>query len=169
MNFLKKLFSKNTTPTHTETINKYESLRNMIFNLSPEKLKLNVEDIGDSIYGVIMEQDFNGTSGTLIGLVTGDVSFYLESGAIIRGGFKDQPISEKAKIWVKSANEFSFPQIKEVRLPEDNSSAMYFISKNTIYGTGFFDPEKLNDESVKKLFLMGQELLSVLRSKTTLV
>jgi hypothetical protein len=146
--------------------NRYEQLRKMALEVTPDQLDLSYPADKTVVYGIVMDWDLkNGTAST-ISFITGDASIYFSSGGGITGGGTYENVKAISIDFVKRAQLYldKAKKTDTTPLPENNNVIFYFITNKGIF-TGQDKLENISNRTSiwLDLFLTGNELISELR------
>lgn len=122
--------SGDTVKVHTLPDNRFQDLRNMALNVTPEQLQLSIPADQTKVFGVIMDWDLGDGTMTLVSYETGDASMYLSSGGGVIGGGQHENVSKASKEFISMAQNFLDKSSKAdtTTLPDKNCFKFYFLT-----------------------------------------
>jgi hypothetical protein len=119
-----------TLKVHKLSENRYQDLRSMALNVTPEQLQLSLPAGQTKVFGVVMDWDMGETVATFISFETGDASMYLSSGAGVIGGSGHENVVNAAKLFVAKAQSYLDKASKTdtTPLPDKDCVRFYFLT-----------------------------------------
>jgi hypothetical protein len=148
--------------------NPYAEVRNNAINVTPEQLKLSIEN-DNEIYGVVMDWNMGYAIVTVVSFKTGDASVYLSKGHSFIGGFAHEKINLAAKHFVKTSEKY-FSKATKTNLTEptgENKIDFYLLTKSGKY---YIEVEieriRNNQSDFIELFNAGNEVINEYRAIT---
>ncbi len=120
---------------HVLPDNRFQDLRNMALEVTPEQLQIKLPADQLKIYGVVMDWDLGDGTATFISFSTGDASMYLSSGGAVIGGGQHENVSAAAKAFIDKAEKYldKTTRIDSTPLPDKNCVRFYFLTNKGKY------------------------------------
>ncbi|MGL2965949.1 hypothetical protein [Flavobacterium sp. XGLA_31] len=114
----------------TPHANSYEPLRYMALHMKPKDLNLSFPIDETVVYGMVLDENKDNHTTTLVAFQTGEASRYDSNGSAIVGGASAEKVNDAAKLWVDLAQPYleQSQQTTETPLPEAESVAFYFVT-----------------------------------------
>ena len=111
--------------------NPYPGLRNQAINVTPDQLKLQLDNEND-IYGLVMDWNMGNAIVTVISFKTGDASVYLSTGQAFIGGYAHETVINAAKQFVKDGEKYlsKATKTKNTEPTHENKVDFYFLTKS---------------------------------------
>jgi len=150
------------------TDNPYLELRNQAFIITPEQLKLELDNDND-IYGIVMDWNMGNAIATVISFKTGDASVYLSTGQAFIGGYAHETIIDAAKQFVIVGEKYlSIATKTENKEPTNEKKVdFYFLTKSGRY---FIEEDLVkidnNTSDLLELFEAGNQVITEYRLMT---
>jgi hypothetical protein len=161
--------SGDSVKVHTLSENRYQDLRNMAFNVTPDQLQLSLPKDQTKVFGVIMDWDLGDGIMTLISYDTGDASMYLSSGGGVIGGGQHENVRKATKEFISKAQSYVDKSSKndKTSLPDKNCVKFYLLTNNG----KFVAQETMNNienssSTWLDFFEQGNKVISELRLTT---
>lgn len=164
---LGKIFGRKEKPKNGDD-NPYIGLRNKVFTLSPEDLRIDLKDNGLP-YCVMMETGYPNATATLVSFIDGNASLYLSTGGGVIGGIGHENVKQASQYFVAGSKEFinSMKITKQYPLPSQGNTIFYIFTVNGIYTHEENEDDLGNKRSnFSTLFYMGQNVITQLRLVT---
>jgi hypothetical protein len=114
--------------------NPYPGLRNQAINVTPEQLKLQLDNDND-IYGLVMDWNMGDAIVTVVSFKTGDASVYLSTGQAFIGGYAHETVINAAKQFVAEGEKYLSKATKtdNTEPTNENKVDFYFLTKSGKY------------------------------------
>lgn len=161
--------SGDTVKIHRLSKSRYQDLRNMAFNVTPEQLQLSIPSDQAKVFGVIMDWDIGDGVVSLISYGTGDASMYLSSGGGVIGGGQHENVSKASKEFVSKAQNYLDKSLKTDTslLPDKNCVKFYFLTnKGKFVAQETMNNIENNSSEWLDFFEEGNKVISELRLTT---
>ncbi|WP_295651802.1 hypothetical protein [uncultured Mucilaginibacter sp.] len=138
----KLIFSKKgVTSNHPNTASQqsaqdgYLGLRNMAFEMTPEKLGLSLSKNETLAFGIIMEWQMSGAIVTMVSYCTGDASMYFSNGGGFIGGGQHENVNRATKLFVNKAQDYLNKTAKSdsTDLPKNGAIVFYLLTTTGIF------------------------------------
>jgi LPXTG-motif cell wall-anchored protein len=144
----------------------YVDLRQMAFDVDPEKLGISFSSNETKVFGVIMDIDMRGGIATLVSYSSGDASLYLSIGGGVIGGGQHESVNVAARAFTAKAQNYisKAAKIKETPAPEKGGVNIYLLTNSGKYLIKE-QVSKFNDETspLLPLFYAGNDVITQLR------
>ena len=141
-------------------------LREMVFNLKPDKIGLTKETFKHPVWGMVMETGIPEGYYTLVSLADGTTSLYFSNGGGIIGGGEHENVRKASGYFLTGAQHF-YKKAKKVTsnpAPQNGEVNFYFL---TFSGTLMYSAseEKLGNDKdeLSDLFYAAHGVISELR------
>ena len=114
--------------------NPYPGLRIQAINVTPDQLKLQLDNDND-IYGLVMDWNMGDAIVTVISFKTGDASVYLSTGQAFIGGYAHETVINAAKQFVEDGEKYLSKATKteNTEPTRENKVDFYFLTKSGKY------------------------------------
>ena len=114
--------------------NPYPGLRNQAINVTPDQLKLQLDNDND-IYGLVMDWNMGNAIVTVVSFKTGDASVYLSTGKAFIGGYAHETVINAAKQFVIDGDKYLSKATKteNTEPTHENKVDFYFLTKSGKY------------------------------------
>ena len=158
-----KIYNSETTKVQD---NPYPALREQSFSITPEQLKLNLDNSKTIAYGIIMEWDITDAIISVVTFQTGDASLYLSTGQIFIGGFAHENVKSSAKQLMEQGQEYlKLAEFTSVTPhPDKGCVRFYFLTnKGKFYIQDTIENIENNNSNLTKLFELGNNVITEYR------
>ncbi len=151
--------------------NPYLGLRNLAFQIKPEKIKVSLEN-DKQVYAAVVDMQLGKHTATLVCTIDRTTSLYLDTGGLILGlGQKHKAIADESHMFLnKSMQVLDVLKLSgDFSLPPENLHNVFLFTKSGIYKTQI-DPKKYDsyDNKTKSLFMLYQRVIFSIRNSNEL-
>lgn len=147
--------------------NPYVGLRKLAFQIRPEKINVPLEN-DKQVYAAVVDMQMGDHTATLVCIIDGTTSLYLDNGGIILGlGQKHQSVADEARMFLNKSSlvlDILKPS-DDFSLPPEYLHNVFLFTKSGIYKTQI-EPGRYHtyDNKTKSLFMLYQRVLLSIRS-----
>ena len=149
--------------------NPYPLLIKQSLSITPEQLKLNLDNSKTAVYGIIMEWDVSDAIVSVVSFQTGDASVYISTGQMFIGGYAHENIINSAKKFVEQGQEYLKLAKATTETPEPDKGCVrfYFLTnKGKFYLQDTVENIENNKSDLSKLFELGNNVITEYRQMT---
>lgn len=144
--------------------NPYAGLRTLAFQIKPEKIKADLD--GVHVYAAIVDMQMGDHTATLVCIIDGTTSLYLDNGGIMLGLGQKQPVADESRMFL-SKSSLVLDILKpsdDFSLPPEYLHNVFLFTKSGIYKTQI-EPGRYHtyDNKTKSLFMLYQRVLLAIR------
>jgi len=160
-----------TMPVKETKVNEnfYPQLRAKSLSVTPDQLKLKLDNNKTIAYGIVMDWDLGQAVATVVAFQSGDASLYISAGQVYIGGYAHENIRDAGSAFVNEAQAYlGRAQLTEsTELPDKDCVKFYILTNKGRYTfQETVNNITTNNSEWTKLFNLGNNVISEYRKTT---